>query len=73
MTQQRIDKISGRIVQMLFGAGYVSQATADVFNISRVILALVPDESVGPVSKGILDMCRSVGEEAAEVGFERNQ
>lgn len=70
MTKERIEEIAGRVVELVFGAGYISPGAAYVFQGTVEILSSVPEAMVPAISTRIMEMCRAVGSEAAEVGFE---
>lgn len=70
MTKERIEEIAGRVVELVFGAGYFSPGAGFVFQGAVEILSNVPEAMVPALSKRIVEMCRAVGAEAAEVGFE---
>lgn len=70
MTRERIEEIAGRVVELVFGAGYVSSGAASVFQGTVEILSNVPEAMVPALSERLVEMCRAVGAEAAEVGFE---
>lgn len=70
MTKKSIQETAGTVVELVFGAGYLSPGAAAVFQGAVEILSNVPEAMVPALTKRLVEMCRAVGAEAAEVGFE---
>ncbi len=57
------------IVSAVFGAGYLSQASVDVYGAAYDILNLMPDDQFARVSEVLVMAIKSAMAEAAEVGI----
>lgn len=72
MNHFEAERRAGLVVSLIFGGGYISPAAQVVFKSTFNIIYNLNEADAVAVCDHVIAMCRAVGTEATEVGFEDN-
>ena len=70
MESRKAQTLAGKVVEGVYGGGYISPAASIVFQTSLHVFLQTPEADGDETASKLVDMFRPVGLEAKEVGFE---